>query len=358
MYPSQSTQWTKQRGKRAIAPPTASEVAAVLRWIPTAPDYDTWVRIVSAVGNTLPEAEAEAVLLAWSPDQKPGETLRKLRSRMTRVGYGSLIYQARQNGYAPKPSNRRKGAFRRHYAPPWPRGIPPHTAALNPLKIDLRPPSISELSAVAHLRGWPVFAGLQIAAERGLFAMSGGSTPAWTLTDSSRYAAQSRRLDGRLWSGVVAKAKTLRGSCASWPVGAAAIGNHRVVLLCEGGPDMLAALTVAWLLGVASAVAPVAMLGAGQSIAPAALVHFRNRHVRIVEQNDDAARKAGRRWAEQLRPVAATITGWEPPPEDKDLADTLTRLAAKVDDLERLADDLRASEILNGLGLQTKGDEK
>ena len=58
MHLSQSTQWAKQRGKRAIAPPTASEVAAVLRWIPTAPDYDTWVRIVSAVGNTLPEAEA------------------------------------------------------------------------------------------------------------------------------------------------------------------------------------------------------------------------------------------------------------------------------------------------------------
>jgi hypothetical protein len=123
MYPSQSTQWAKQQGKRAIAPPTASEVAAVLRWIPTAPDYDTWVRIVSAVGNTLPEAEAEALLLAWSPDQKPGETLRKLRSRMTRVVYGSLIYQARQHGYAPKPCNRHKGPFRRHSAPKWPQTI-------------------------------------------------------------------------------------------------------------------------------------------------------------------------------------------------------------------------------------------
>jgi hypothetical protein len=119
-------------------------VSELLRWIPTAPDYNTWVRIISAVGNTLPEAEAETVLLAWSPDQKPGETLRKLRSRMTRVGYGSLIYQARQHGYAPQPSNRRKGTFRRHYAPPWPRGIagPPRApkarkSALNGRDLDV-----------------------------------------------------------------------------------------------------------------------------------------------------------------------------------------------------------------------------
>jgi hypothetical protein len=243
---------------------------------------------------------------------------------------------------------------------PRPQSIPKPPAPLTPLKIDLRDPTANDLSAIAHLRGWPVWAGLQIAAHRGLLGMAdlndaGTVTPAWTLTDSSRHAAQARRLDGQAWRGIGAKAKTLPGSSASWPVGAAAIGDRPVVLLCEGGPDMLAAITVAWILGVAADVAPVAMLGAGQTIHADALPHLRGRHLRIVEQNDDAARKAGRRWAEQLRPIAATITGWEPPAEDKDVADTLARLAALDDDLERLADDLLATEILTGLGLTPKG---
>lgn len=115
-------------------PPTASEVAEVLGWIPSAPDYDTWVRTVSAVGNTLPDAEAEAVLLAWSPDQKPGETRRKLRSRMTRVRYGSLIEIARRHGFDPKARYRSRGTVRRHYATSRPSPIPMPPPAPKPRK--------------------------------------------------------------------------------------------------------------------------------------------------------------------------------------------------------------------------------
>lgn len=104
--------------------PTAADVADVLRWIPTAPDYETWARVISAVGNTLPDTEAETVLVAWSPDQTPGETRRKLRGRMTKIGFGSLVEIARQNGFDLKAWHRERGTVRRACATFTPRPIP------------------------------------------------------------------------------------------------------------------------------------------------------------------------------------------------------------------------------------------
>jgi hypothetical protein len=76
---------------------SAQDVSEVPHRIPTEPNYNTRLRIFSAVGNTLPQAEAEAVLLAWSPDKAPGENHRKLRHRLGKVRVGSLVETARSH---------------------------------------------------------------------------------------------------------------------------------------------------------------------------------------------------------------------------------------------------------------------
>jgi hypothetical protein len=63
-------------------------------------------------------------------------------------------------------------------------------------------------------------------------------------------------MDGRLWVGNSAKAKTLKGAKAAWPIGAAEIGVKPSVALCEGRSDFLTAYFLAWWHGHLADVAP------------------------------------------------------------------------------------------------------
>ena len=88
----------------------------------------------------------------------------------------------------------------------------------------LRMPTVRELAQLADLRRLPVFAGLECAARSGMLHAAsmwdaGEKVQAWVLLDSARRCAQARRLDGRLWQNIGAKAKTLPGSQAAWPIG-------------------------------------------------------------------------------------------------------------------------------------------
>lgn len=174
----------------------------------------------------------------------------------------------------------------------------------------LRPLSTDELDQVACARGWHRRVGLIMLAERGLLWHGmvwdhDREWPAWIITDSNRHNAQARRLDGKLWEGIDAKAKTLRGCDTSWPIGASEIGEHRFVVLCEGQPDFCAALQVAWWDDID--VAPVCMTGAGNSIRPDALPRFAGKHVRIAVHDDKAGRTAGERWAKALYSAGAAL---------------------------------------------------
>ncbi|KAB2638205.1 MAG: toprim domain-containing protein [Verrucomicrobia bacterium] len=202
----------------------------------------------------------------------------------------------------------------------------------------LRPLGIEEMAQIAYLRGWQYFAGLQLLADRNLLYHAdmfddGKTWPSWVITDSARRNAQARRLDGELWRGIGgAKAKTLPGCDPSWPIGCAEIGNLPLVLLCEGQPDFAAALLVAWWESVN--VAPVCMTGAGNSIHQDALANFAGKHVRIAIHDDDAGRKAAKRWSDQLYLAgAARVDGidfsglekWDGQPVE-DLSDFATLL--------------------------------
>lgn len=180
----------------------------------------------------------------------------------------------------------------------------------------LRPLTYPEISALATLRHIPATAGLELASQCGqLFhaeVYDDGFRPdCWVITDGSRQNAQARRLDGRLFDSIDAKAKTITGCRASWPIGLADLQPHHAVLLVEGGPDFLAAWHLIWENDLTKTHRPVAMLGAGNQIPDDALPLFAGRDVQIFPHRDAnmAGAHAAVRWRDTLTAVTtATIS--------------------------------------------------
>jgi hypothetical protein len=130
---------------------------------------------------------------------------------------------------------------------------------------------------------------------------------AWIVTDGERVSAQARRLDREPWPGIGAKAQTLPGSRAAWPIGARESLALPCVILCEGGADLLAAHHFIHALGREADTAAVAMLGASNSIPADVLPLFAGKRVRIMAHADEAGRTAAQKWARQLASVGATV---------------------------------------------------
>ena len=152
--------------------------------------------------------------------------------------------------------------------------------------------------------------GLQLADERGLlhFAMI-HNLSAWLVTDAERVNCQARRMDGGLWKHLSepAKAWTLPGCWASWPIGITEAKDFPVIALVEGTPDLLAAHHCIIAEGRERDVAAVCITGAGMRIHADALPHFTGKRVRIYPHLDDAGQKAAQRWTEQLESVNADV---------------------------------------------------
>lgn len=129
----------------------------------------------------------------------------------------------------------------------------------------------------------------------------------WFVTDKTRRNAQARRMDGRPWAHLGgAKAQTLPGCFANWPIGAEYAETHPFILLVEGGPDVLAGIHFALQEGRGDCF-PVAMLGASQRIHAQALPFFTGKKVRICAHADEPGRQAAQRWAAQLRGAGARV---------------------------------------------------
>lgn len=173
-----------------------------------------------------------------------------------------------------------------------------------------------DISAIARLRGLSG-EGVALAADRGLLWMATWQEErAWVLTDSRRINAQARRLDGQPWERISAKAWTLPGSESSWPVGLTETAGYPAIALVEGGPDLLAACALAVRTGVADRVAPIAMLGAGQSIPREALPFLAGKGIRIFAQADDSGQQAARRWWGQVKDSALRVDRFLSDPGD------------------------------------------
>ena len=171
-------------------------------------------------------------------------------------------------------------------------------------------PTREEIKAIAELRGLSV-EGVSLGAQAGLlYCANSGEGRAWIITDSRRRSAQARRTDGQPWARIGAKAWTLPGSEAALPIGLIEASSFPTIALVEGGPDLLAALHLAWCAGVEGQVAPVAILGASNAIPDDALRYFAGKRVRIFQHDDAAGRDAGALWAAQLIAAGVDVDGY------------------------------------------------
>lgn len=192
--------------------------------------------------------------------------------------------------------------------------------------------SYREIQTLQRSRRLPINAGIEVLIRQGLLGFTEHQGHrAWILTDSARKCAQIRRLDGQPieTKGGTTKAKTLPGSIASWPVGVADLGDAENVVLCEGGPDLIAAVTAWFLADAPRGWGFVSMLGASQSIDREAVANLCGRRIIIAAHHDIAGWKAARQWARTLRADGITSTVWLPPKQGMDLNDIVS------DDLDR-----------------------
>ena len=232
---------------------------------------------------------------------------------------------------------------RRVAAKPLP---PPRKPALPRLEIPERP----ELRALADLRGLEV-PGLAEAVRRGvLWCGSFRGTRCWFLTDPSGWVAQARRLDGQKFErdgGGTFKAYTLAGSRAGWPVGVLEAVQRPRVALCEGGPDLLAALSLAHRCGCQDDLGVVAVLGAGCRIVEDALALFTGVRVRIFPHADppradgkSPGLEGAQRWQDQLDAAGAIVDAYDL----SGLCDAAGNHVKDLNDLARAWDHLTAIE--------------
>jgi len=176
-----------------------------------------------------------------------------------------------------------------------------------PVFPDFRTGTAAEIQHLASLRKIGC-EGLEWAGERGLLWFATlKNYPAWIVTDAARVNAQARRMDGQAWEHIGAKAWTLPGAWASWPIGIMESKNFPAIALCEGGPDLLAAFHFIFCEDREISCSPVAMLGASHQIHADALPMFTGKRVRIFGHDDEAGRCAVERWAAQLASVGADV---------------------------------------------------
>ena len=170
-------------------------------------------------------------------------------------------------------------------------------------------PSADEIEATAELRGLSV-EGVSLAKDRGVLLCANSSKGhAWIITDPQRINAQARLISGRPWRAGM-KAKTLPGSQAASPIGLLEASSFPAIALVEGGPDILAAVHLAWCASVEDRVAVIAMLGASNRIPEDVLPHLGGKRVRIFQHNDDPGRNAGALWAAQLMAAGVEVDGY------------------------------------------------
>jgi hypothetical protein len=83
------------------AEPTLEYARELLSYVPARPQYDEWLKIISAVSNTFDEGTALRLLTSKFGDEKPNETERKIKNRLSNISFATLVYYAKRYGYKP-----------------------------------------------------------------------------------------------------------------------------------------------------------------------------------------------------------------------------------------------------------------
>ena len=198
--------------------------------------------------------------------------------------------------------------------------------------------STEEKSRLAELRNISPNA-IDLCIERGLvrFGVWKGMQ-AWFVVDQSKRNAQARRLDGKPWDRINAKAWTLPKSEASWPIGLNESLPYPIVLLVEGGPDLLAAAHFIYCENREREAAPVAMLGAGHRLKQEALIALAGKIIRIFSHADKRCYSSTKRWAEQLRSVDAVSFEGLKKTDESPVGDLNDLCSVHADDFENEAE--------------------
>lgn len=76
-----------------------ADIEEMLSYINYRPDYPDWLRIASAVWNTIGEVEGSALLRKYFPEERQGEYEQKYGKRLTTITLGTLVHYASLSGY-------------------------------------------------------------------------------------------------------------------------------------------------------------------------------------------------------------------------------------------------------------------
>jgi hypothetical protein len=172
---------------------------------------------------------------------------------------------------------------------------------------DLQRSEVRDFIKPSRLLGVAVEA-LLLAGEDGVlrFADSKVNGRLWVVVDKLKRVRQDRRLNGFSFifrNHTLAKARTT-GS-PTCPVGMPT--NKPFVELVEGSSDLLAAYALAYVEGMESLIAPVAMLGAANHIHRSAIDCFHGKLVLAFPDYDSAGINGVNRWEKQLDGVAQSF---------------------------------------------------
>lgn len=186
----------------------------------------------------------------------------------------------------------------------------------------------AELELLAQLRRLPIINGLKLLRDRGILTFGYvRNTRCWSVRDNALRCIQSRPLEPHKvnWA---QKANTHTGSDASWPVGLEDARNREAIMICEGGPDMLAVATAAVLErtpDLLDKIGFVCMTGATQKIAEDALESFKDKHCRVFAHHDAIGLRGADSWSVQLLPYASDLSTWISEKEYEDFNDWASR---------------------------------
>jgi len=187
------------------------------------------------------------------------------------------------------------------------RALPARDCELAKLATGFHPGTAEEINALATMRGL-LPDGISRASSRGLlrFGRYHGAA-AWFVLDGSLRNGCARRSDGAGWHDGAAKSMIFRGAAAQWPIGIEEAQPFKVILLCEGAPDLLAAFHFITLHGRESDCAPVVMLSAAYNIPSQALPMFAGKRVRVFSHDDSTGYRATARWMAAIEPHARDV---------------------------------------------------
>ncbi len=289
------------------------------------------MRLIGVPKRSIPEHDRQNVPCPWHPDRNPsfGIYLNKTRAHCFTCEFnldGPQFISKWKNVSAKEGCIQFLKYAKGHRIPVQPKpsltqqssGVPcaPEPEGLKmPQTWMLSEAQISQVSNTRQI----LFDAVHRAVDLGvLFGADVCREPSWLLKDNAGRIAEARRLSGKPYPAwehlVLRKAHTVRGSCKSWPMGAALLESYpnvRAIMLVEGGPDYLAALHFAVLMNEPN-VLPIAMLGrqAGQGgIDSHALKLLRGRRVRIYPHldADGGGLRSAKSWASQLRNCGCNV---------------------------------------------------